>query len=180
MWAAGESRHSRKVPDRRLDALQGGDHTATRLHQLVRFDPEHVVPRARRSPDLFELEQVRVDEDPKLRAVAKGRNASGWTRAYADVALSWKRTPQLSGRTDCREASQRPGFVALHDVPARHGRKIGAVIKTSATYVAMNMSRPTTRQGPASTPSSSTTIPTGRTSARRPNNTRIQGVQVFL
>jgi hypothetical protein len=55
----------------------------------VRFDPEHVVPRARRSPDLFELEQVRVDEDPKLRAVAKGRNASSGTRGYADVALGF-------------------------------------------------------------------------------------------
>jgi len=53
----------------------------------VRFDPEHVVPRARRSPDLFELEQVRVDEDPKLRAVAKRRNAIDWTWGYAGVAL---------------------------------------------------------------------------------------------
>ena len=76
MWAAGESRHSRKVPDRRLDALQGGDHTATRLHQLVRFDPEHIMPGAGCGPDLVVLQQVRVNEYAQLRGVTERWHAA--------------------------------------------------------------------------------------------------------
>jgi len=53
----------------------------------VRLDSEHIMPGAGCGPDLFELEQVRVDEDPKLRAVAKGRNAIDCTWGYAGVAL---------------------------------------------------------------------------------------------
>jgi len=68
-------------------ALQFDNDAATDLHQPAGFDAKHVMPDAGSSPDLVELQQIQVDEDPKHGRVAEGRNASGGTRGYADVAL---------------------------------------------------------------------------------------------
>jgi hypothetical protein len=42
----------------------------------VRFDAEHVVPRASRRPHLVVLQQIRIDEHPQMRLVTKRRNAT--------------------------------------------------------------------------------------------------------
>ena len=62
--------------ERALDAFQVGDGSPTGLHQLVWFDPEHIVPRARCCPHLGPLQQIRIDEDTKLRDVAERRHAA--------------------------------------------------------------------------------------------------------
>ena len=62
--------------ERALAAFQVGDGSPTGLHQLVRFDPEHVVPRAGRRPHLVVLQQIRVDEDLQLSRVTKRRHAT--------------------------------------------------------------------------------------------------------
>ena len=68
-------------------ALQFDNDAATDLHQPAGFDAKHVMPDAGSSPDLVELQQIQVDEDPKRRAVTKGWHAIGWTPGYASVAL---------------------------------------------------------------------------------------------
>ena len=55
----------------------------------MRLDTEYVMPSTSRSPYRVVLQQIRVDEDPKHGRVAEGRNASGGTRGYADVALGF-------------------------------------------------------------------------------------------
>jgi len=57
-------------------ALQFDNDTATGLHQPAGFDAKHVMPDAGSSPDLVELQQIQVDEDPKRRAVTKGWHAA--------------------------------------------------------------------------------------------------------
>ena len=70
-----------------LSALQVGDDSPARLDELVRFDPEHVVPRTSRSPDLVVLQQVRVDEDAQLLLKPKGGHAtSGFVTARLSTA----------------------------------------------------------------------------------------------
>ena len=57
-------------------ALQFNDGSGAGLHQLAGFDAKHVMPGAGSSPDLVELQQIRVDEDPKRPAVTKGWHAA--------------------------------------------------------------------------------------------------------
>jgi hypothetical protein len=55
----------------------------------VRLDSEHIMPGAGCGPDLVELQQVRVDEHPQLRAVTEWWHAIDCTWGYAGVALGF-------------------------------------------------------------------------------------------
>ena len=66
----------RSLDTRGLCTLQVGERSATRFHQFVGCDAEHVVPRSRRRPHLLELQQVGVDEHAQLSAVTKRGHAA--------------------------------------------------------------------------------------------------------
>jgi hypothetical protein len=51
--------------------LDVGDLALAGADQFVRFDAEHVVPRSRRGSHLVVLQQIGIDEDAQLSAVAK-------------------------------------------------------------------------------------------------------------
>ncbi|MEN9823399.1 MAG: hypothetical protein RLZ04_1825 [Actinomycetota bacterium] len=57
-------------------ALEVGDQTLAGFDQLVRFDAEHVVPRAGCRPHLVVLQQVRIDEHAQVRRMTEGRHAA--------------------------------------------------------------------------------------------------------
>ena len=59
----------------RSAALEAGDHRATCTNEIIWRDREHVVPRARCSPHLVVLQQIRIDEDTQISAVAEWRHA---------------------------------------------------------------------------------------------------------
>ena len=59
-----------------ISALQVGERSAAGLHQLVRIDAEHVVPRTGSRPHLVELQQIRIDEHAQLIRMTERRNAT--------------------------------------------------------------------------------------------------------
>ena len=59
----------------RSAALEAGDHRATCTNEIIWRDREHVVPRARCSPHLRPLQQVRIDEHPQLHRVTERGHA---------------------------------------------------------------------------------------------------------
>jgi hypothetical protein len=56
--------------------LQVGDQALARLHELMGFDAEHVVPGSGRGPHLVVLQQVGVDEDAQVGLVTERGHAA--------------------------------------------------------------------------------------------------------
>ena len=56
--------------------LQFGDNSTADSHQFIWFNRKVVVPRARCRPHFVVLQQIGIDEDAQLSAVAERRHAT--------------------------------------------------------------------------------------------------------